>query len=93
MPSNGRTTEQVQREIEAEREQLAGAVENLRGEIGHVTDIAGKVKERLPLVAGAAATLGFVLAGGIGATMRYAARRGREGDEKAHVGRRSIRRR
>ena len=93
MPSNGRTTEQVQREIEAEREQLAGAVENLRGEIGHVTDIAGKVRERLPLVAGAAATLGFVLAGGIGATMRYAARRGREGDEKAHVGRRSGRRR
>jgi hypothetical protein len=93
MPSNGRTAEQVQREIEAEREELAGAVENLRGEIGHVTDIAGKVKERLPLVAGAAATLGFVLAGGIGATMRYAARRGREGDEKAQVGRWSVRRR
>jgi hypothetical protein len=93
MPSNGRTAEQVRREIEAEREQLAGAVENLRGEIGHVTDIAGKVRERLPLVAGAAATLGFVLAGGIGATMRYAARRGREGDQKAHVGRWSVRRR
>jgi hypothetical protein len=93
MPSNGRTAEQVRREIEAEREELAGAVENLRGEIGHVTDIAGKVKERLPLVAGAAATLGFVLAGGIGATMRYAARRGREGDEKVHVGRWSVRRR
>lgn len=93
MPSNGRTAEQVRQEIEAEREELAGAVENLRGEIGHVTDIAGKVKERLPLVAGAAATLGFVVAGGIGATMRYAARRGREGDEKAHVGRWSVRRR
>ncbi len=92
MPSNGRTAEQVRREIEAEREELAGAVENLRGEIGHVTDIAGKVKEKLPLVAGAAATLGFVLAGGIGATMRYAARRGREGDEKAHVGHWSVRR-
>jgi len=93
MPSNGRTAEQVRSEIEAEREELAGAVENLRGEIGHVTDIAGKVKEKLPLVAGAAATLGFVLAGGIGATMRYAARRGREGDEKAHVGHWSVRRR
>jgi hypothetical protein len=92
MPSNGRTAEQVRSEIEAEREELAGAVENLRGEIGHVTDIAGKVKEKLPLVAGAAATLGFVLAGGIGATMRYAARRGREGDEKAHVGHWSVRR-
>ena len=86
MPSNGRTTEQVQREIEAEREQLAGAVENLRGEIGHVTDIAGKVRERLPLVAGAAATLGFVLAGGIGATMRLAFRRGRETETKARLG-------
>jgi hypothetical protein len=93
MASNGRTAEQVRREIEAEREQLAGAVENLRGEIGHVTNVAGKVKERLPLVAGAAATLGFVVAGGIGATMRYAARRGREGDEKAHVGHWSVRRR
>jgi hypothetical protein len=92
MASNGRTAEQVRREIEAEREQLAGAVENLRGEIGHVTNVANKVKERLPLIAGAAATFGFVLAGGIGATMRYAARRGREGDEKAHVGRWSVRR-
>jgi Protein of unknown function (DUF3618) len=80
MASNGRTAEQVQREIEAERDQLAGAVDQLRGEIGHVTDVAGKVKQRLPLVAGAAATLGFVIAGGIGATMRYAARRGRESE-------------
>ena len=93
MPSNGRTAEQVRREIEAEREELAGAVDSLRSQIGHVTDIAGKVKQRLPLVAGAAATLGFVLAGGIGATMRYAARRGREGDERVHVGRWSVRRR
>ena len=29
---------------------------------------------------------GFVLAGGIGATMRYIARKGREGDEKARFG-------
>jgi Protein of unknown function (DUF3618) len=93
MASNGRTAEQVQREIEAERDQLAGAVDQLRGEIGHVTDVAGKVKQRLPLVAGAAATLGFVIAGGIGATMRYAARRGRESEEMLHVGRWSVRRR
>ena len=92
MPSNGRTAEQVRREIQVEREQLADAVEELRGEIGHATDIASKVKEKLPLVAGAAATLGFVLAGGIGATMRYAARRGRESDEKLQVGRWSIHR-
>ncbi len=93
MPTNGRTADQVRREIEAERDQLAGAVEHLRGELGQVTDIAGKLKARLPLVAGAAATVGFVLAGGIGATMRYAARRGREGSEKVHVGRWSLRHR
>jgi Protein of unknown function (DUF3618) len=93
MPTNGRTAEQVRREIEAERDQLTGAVDHLRGELGHVTDIAAKAKARLPLVAGAAASLGFVLAGGIGATMRYAARRGREGDEKVQVGRWSLRRR
>jgi len=93
MPTNGRTAEQVRREIEAERDQLAGAVEQLRGELGHVTDIAGKLKARLPLVAGAAASIGFVLAGGIGATMRYAARRGRGGDQKVDVGRWSLRHR
>jgi hypothetical protein len=32
-----------------------------------------------------------VLAGGVGATMRYFARRGRESDEKLRVGRWSIR--
>ena len=54
--------------------------------LGQVTDIAGKLRARLPLVAGAAATVGFVLAGGIGATMRLLFRRGREGNEKARFG-------
>jgi hypothetical protein len=85
-----RTPEQVRRDIEAEREQLAGAVEHLRDELGEATNISGKLKEKLPIVAGAAASAGFVLAGGIGATMRYFARRGREGDEKIRLGRWSI---
>ena len=50
----------------------------------------GKLKSKLPIVAGAAASAGFVLAGGVGATMRYFARRGREGHEKVRVGRWSI---
>jgi hypothetical protein len=33
---------------------------------------------KLPALAAGAASVGFVLAGGIGATMRYFARRGRE---------------
>jgi shikimate kinase len=88
--TNGRTPEQVRREIEAEREQLAGAVEHLREELGEAANISGKLQSKLPLVAGAAASAGFVLAGGVGATMRYFARRGREADEKVRVGRWSL---
>jgi len=73
-----RTESQVRSDIEREREQLADAVEHLRGELGEATDIGGKLKSKLPVVAGAAASAGFVLAGGIGATMRYFARRSRE---------------
>ena len=80
MAEDGRTTEQVRQEIEAEREQLAHAVEELRDELGQATNIAAKLRAKLPLVAAGAAGAGFVLAGGIGATMRYFARRGREDD-------------
>jgi hypothetical protein len=76
--TNNRTAEQVRKDIEAEREGLATAVEQLRGELGEATDIAGKLRSKLPVVAAGALSAGFVLAGGIGATMRYFARRGRE---------------
>ena len=82
-----RTPEQIRAELDAEREGLAGAVEHLRGELGEATDIGGKLKSKLPVVAAGAASVGFVLAGGVGATLRYFARRGREGDEKVRVGR------
>src|SRR5439155_26686514 len=64
-----RTAEQVRRDLEAEREQLAQSVEELRSSLGEATDIAGKLRAKLPLVAGAAASAGFVLAGGVGAAM------------------------
>jgi hypothetical protein len=88
-----RTQDQIRRDLEAEREQLAGAVEHLRGELGQAANLTGKLKAKLPLVAGGAASAGFVLAGGIGATMRYFARRGRDGHETARVGRWSLRNR
>jgi uncharacterized membrane protein len=88
-----RTPEQIRNELEAERAELAEAVDQLRGELGQAADISGKLKSKLPVVAGAAASVGFVLAGGVGATMRYFARRGRESDEKLRVGRWSIRNR
>ena len=75
---NGRTPEAVRREIEAERRQLASAVEQLREGLGDVTDVAGKLRSKLPVVAAGALGAGFFLAGGIGATMRFLARKGRE---------------
>jgi hypothetical protein len=75
-----RTEEQVRSDIERERDQLAGAVEHLRNSLGDATNISGKLKSKLPVVAAGAASMGFVLAGGIGATMRYFARRGRDRD-------------
>ena len=89
MPAQ-RTPEQIRTDLATEREQLAVAVEHLRDSLGEATDVTGKLKAKLPIVAGAAASAGFVLAGGVGATMRYFARRGREGHEKARVGRFSL---
>jgi hypothetical protein len=73
-----RTDEDVRRDIAAERERLAEAVESLRTGMGEAADISGKLRSKLPLVAAGAAGAGFFLAGGIGATARLIFRRGRE---------------
>jgi hypothetical protein len=79
MPArNARTPAQVRSDIEAEREQLAQAVEELREGLGEATNVAAKLRARLPAVAVGALGAGFFLAGGIGATMRLLARKGRE---------------
>jgi hypothetical protein len=85
--SNSRTLEQVRRDIEAEREQLADAAETLRDEIGEATNVSAKLRGNLPAVAIGALGLGFLLAGGVGATARLIFRRGREGETKARLGR------
>jgi hypothetical protein len=72
--AEARTAEQVRREIAREREQLAVAVGHLRGELGGTLDI----RRRVGILVPAAFATAFVLSGGIGATMRYFARRGRE---------------
>jgi len=86
MATNNRTTTDVRRDIAGERDQLADAVEDLRAGLGEAADVAGKLRARLPIVAVGALGAGFVVAGGIGATMRLLFRRGREGKEKARVG-------
>ena len=76
---NGRRTpETVRREIERERLELAEAVEQLREGLGEATNISAKLSSKLPVVAAGAQGAGFFLGGGIGATMRLLARKGRE---------------
>jgi hypothetical protein len=76
------TEKDLRRELREERQGLADAVAELRSELGRATDL----RSRLPLVAGGAFALGFLKAGGVGATMRLLFRRGREGGEKAAAG-------
>jgi hypothetical protein len=73
MAGNSRTTEDVRRDIQQEREHLADAVDSLRGGVD--------LRSKLPVLAAGALGAGFVVAGGIGATMRLLARRGREHHE------------
>ena len=75
---NGRTPETVRREIEHERIELAEAVEQLRAGLGDATNVAAKLRSHLPVVAAGALGAGFFFAGGIGATMRFLARKGRD---------------
>lgn len=85
--ANGRTPDKVKEDIQTEREQLATAVEDLREGLGEATNVTAKLQSKLPAVAAGAVGAGFVLAGGIGATMRMLARRGREGKTRAKLGR------
>jgi hypothetical protein len=87
MAGNSRSLEQVRREVEAERAELTGAVDSLRTGIGETT---GRLRAKLPILAAGSLGVGFLLAGGIGATMRLFARRGREGRTKARFGRFSV---
>jgi hypothetical protein len=80
--TNGRTPEQVRRDIEAERGRLADAVDDLRAGM----DVNSKLKGKVPVAAAAALGVGFVISGGIGATMRLLMRRSREGTTKARFG-------
>jgi hypothetical protein len=84
---NTRTLEDVRRDIESEREQLADAADTLRETLGEATNVKAKLRSNLPAVAAGALAVGFVVAGGIGATARLIFRRGREGETKARVGR------
>jgi hypothetical protein len=87
MADNERATADLRRQIESERNALANSVDSLRNEIGEATNVSAKLRAKLPAAAGAALAAGFVLGGGIGATVRFFFRKGREGETKARAGR------
>ena len=64
----------LREELRTERAALADAVHDLR----RAADISGKLRAKLPLAAAGALGLGFLKAGGIGATARLLMRRSRE---------------
>jgi len=90
MPSDHRSREELRHDIELERRELARAVGQLREGLGEATDLAGRIRRNLPLAVGSALGAGFLLAGGLGATMRLVTRRGRGGPERARLGRRTL---
>jgi hypothetical protein len=77
----------LREEIRTERAALTDAVDDLRRAVGQAADVSGKLRAKLPVAAAGAFGLGFLKAGGIGATARLLMRRGREGDVKAKAGR------
>ena len=85
--SDTRTPEEVRRELETQRGELAEAAEKLRDTLGEATDFTGKLKANLPAVTVAAFAVGFFIAGGVGATAELFFRKGREGELRAALGR------
>jgi hypothetical protein len=77
MGKSVRTDTEIKRDLETERAGLAEAVAELRAELAAAADIRARLDGNLPAAAAAAASVGFVVAGGIGATLRYLVHRGR----------------
>jgi hypothetical protein len=69
--------ETIRGEIRTERVELAEAVGELRGAVARIKRMAAKLKSKQALGAGGAVAVGFVKAGGIGATARLLRRRKR----------------
>jgi hypothetical protein len=82
---------EVRAELREERRRLAESLDELRSGIDDVTDLRSQLEGRiapvLPLALLATFAAGFVLAGGIGATVRLALRISREGRVVAKLGR------
>ena len=69
------TDKELRREIGEQRAKLADEVKTLRTVFSEATDVRGKLRANLPVATAGALGLGFVVSGGIGATIRFLLRR------------------
>jgi len=58
-----RSAEQIRRDVESQRGELAGSVELLRRRVGELTDWRGQLREHRDELIAAAAITGFVVGG------------------------------
>ena len=72
-----RTPEEIRQSIEANRAELALSVEKLRGEVVKATDWRSQLREHKREVIIGAAVAGFVIGGGVAATVSLFRRRRR----------------
>jgi hypothetical protein len=63
--SPDRTPEQIRRDIEATREELAYSMEDLRGKVSELTDWRRQLREHRTTVLVGAAAAGFLIGGGL----------------------------
>jgi hypothetical protein len=87
MATDEPSTTELRGRIERERNALASSVDSLRSEISEATTVSAKLRAKLPAAAGGALAAGFLIGGGIGATVRLVFRRGREGETMVRAGR------
>ena len=87
--ANTQETDAVRSQLAGEREHHADAIDELR----QSADLNAQLRAKLPLLLVGAFAVGFVLSGGVGATMRLFFRRGREGRTAARAGRYALVRR
>ena len=67
--------ESIRGELRVERAELAEAVGELRGAVARIKRVGAKLRSKQALGAGGAIALGFLKAGGVGATARLLKRR------------------
>ncbi len=75
-PEPGRSPDQIRSSIEETRRELAFSVNDLRSKVDEITDWRRQIAENRDAAMVAAAVLGFVVGGGVGAFVGLFKRRG-----------------